>query len=275
MVTPRVSAKLLPELLRPTIAHIVPTQMIQPTTSPAKSTPRRKWPNWLLWTGWSLLGLLAGAALLGLVILWFGSVWGVELNPYTLARRSYLFYEIPLIHLQVRGIKREDVGSIAVDTLQNQKYVTAAKGAPDVWHVVTGYRGWRRVTLGDADILVRYLDAQDGDNYHLWVKWSEQNPKLAKVFWPAVSRLAQEEQYVHIPELFDLAEAATDPIALQASLNRKVAELLFELGQRLQKAEDHAEAKKYLDEASQLDPSNPLIKRAAEKSAAAAANAKP
>ena len=46
------------------------------------------------------------------------------------------------------------------------------------------------------------------------------------------------------------------------------SERLFELGQRLQEAEDHATAKKYLDEASGLDGSNPLIKRAAEKSAA-------
>jgi hypothetical protein len=129
------------------------------------------------------------------------------------------------------------------------------------------------VTIGEADILVRYLEAQDNEDYHLWVKWSEQHPKLAKIFWPAVSRLAQEEQYVHIPDLFELAESATDALALQTALNRKVAERLFELGQRLQEAEEHAEAKKYLDEASRLDDTNPLIKRAAEKSAALAPTA--
>ncbi|MCI0361612.1 MAG: hypothetical protein L0211_24275 [Planctomycetaceae bacterium] len=244
--------------------------MSQPNTSPA-TRKRRKWPKWLIWTGWAVLGLLGTGVILGLVILIFGSVWGVELNPHTLARRSYFFYEIPLVHWQVRGIKREEVGSVAVDFLEREKYVAAAKGAPDVWHVVTGYRGMRQVKLGDADILVRYLEAEDSDDYHLWVKWSEQNPNLAKVFWPAVSRLAQEEEYVHIPELFDLTVGATDPVALQTSLNQKVGERLFELGRQLQQAQEHAEAKKYLDEASQLDPGNPLIKRAAEKSAAAAA----
>ncbi len=217
-----------------------------------------------------MLGALAAVGVVSLATLWFGAVHGVELNPYTLARRSYFFYEIPLIRWQVRGIKREDVSSITVDFLEGEKYVPPAKGAPNVWHVVTGYRGVRAVTIGDADILVRYLEAQDGDDYHIWVKWSEEHPKLAKVFWPAVSRLAQEEEYVHIPELFDLAVAATDPVVLQASLNRKIAERLFELGQRLQDMEEHTDAKKYLDEASQLDSSNPLIKRAAEKSAALA-----
>jgi hypothetical protein len=53
-------------------------------------------------------------------------------------------------------------------------------------------------------------------------------------------------------------------------LNRKLAERLFELGLHLQEAEEHAEAKKYLEEAARLDTANPLIKRAAEKSAALA-----
>jgi hypothetical protein len=244
--------------------------MAEPAKTLAKSKSSRKWPRWLVWTLWSVLGVLAAVGVVSLATLWFGAVHGVELNPYTLARRSYFFYEIPLIRWQIRGIKREDVSCFVADHLEKEKYVTPVKGAPNVWHVVTGYRGVRAVTIGDADILVRYLEAQDGDDYHIWVKWSEQHPKLAKIFWPAVSRLAQEEDYVHIPELFDLAAAATDPVALQTSLNRKVAERLFELGQRLLDVEEHADAKKYLDEASRLDSSNPLITRAAEKAAALA-----
>ena len=242
--------------------------MAPSTNTSSSSKARRPWPRWLVWTVWSVLGVLAAVGLVSLATLWFGAVHGVELNPYSLARRSYFFYEIPVIRWQVRGIKREDVGSILIDHLEKEKYLPPAKAAPDVWHVVTGNRGMRQVTIGDADILVRYLEAQDSNNYHLWMKWSEEHPKLAKVFWPAVSRLAQEEQYVHIPELFELASAATDPVALQSSLNRMLAERLLELGQRLLEAEEHAEAKKYLDEASRLEPANPQIKEAAQKAAA-------
>jgi hypothetical protein len=242
--------------------------MSQPSSPTAKTKTRRPWPRWVVWTGWTILGLLVSVSVVALLTLWFGGVHGVELNPYTFARRSYSFYEIPLLHWQVRGIRREDVSSVAVDFLEQQKYVAATKGAPDVWHIVIGTRGVRAPVIGDADILVRYLEAQDADDYHLWVKWSEQNPKLAAVFWPAVSRLAQDEEYVFVPELFDLAASAADPVALQTALNQKVAERLLALGQVLAEREEHAAAKKYFDEASQLDAANPLIKREAEKAAA-------
>jgi hypothetical protein len=241
-----------------------------PAGPPARSKSRRKWPRWLVWTGWSLLGALVALSLGTFLTLWFGGVHGVEINPYTFARRSYSFYEIPLIGWQVRGIRREDVASTSVDFLSQQKYVAPAKGAPNVWHIVAGTRGVSAQVIGDADILVRYLEAQDAEDYHVYVKWSEKNPNLAKLFWPAVSRLAQEEQYLFIPDLFELAESATDPVAFQAALNKKVAERLLELGQHPQEAEEHAEAKKLLDEASHLDADNPLIRRAAEKSAALA-----
>lgn len=246
--------------------------MAESGTATTKSKGR-KLPRWLVWTGWSVLGVLAAVGVVSLATLWFGAVYGVELNPYTLARRSYLLYEIPLIRWQVRGVKREDVSSLLADHLEAQKYVPPAKTAPNVWHLVTGNRGLRSATIGDADILVRYLEAMDGDDYHIWMKWSEQHPQLAKIFWPAVSRLAQEEEYVHIPELFDIAAGASDPVALQSSLNRKIAERLLDIGQRLQEAEGHAEAKKILSEAASLDPGNPLIKKAAEASSKAAAKA--
>ena len=166
------------------------------TTSAIAIRSRRKWPRWLVWTGWSVLGVLVTVGVVSLATLWFGAVHGVELNPHTLARRSYSFYEIPLIRWQVRGIKREDMGSIVVDFLESEKYVPPAKGAPDVWHAVSGHRGMRTLPIGDADILVRYLEAQDSDDDHLWKKWSEHNPKLAKVLWPAVSRLAHAMMFV-------------------------------------------------------------------------------
>jgi hypothetical protein len=241
----------------------------------AKARPRRKWPRWLVWTGWSLLGVMAALSLGTFLTLWFGGVHGVEINPHTFARRSYSFYEIPFLGWQVRGIRREDVASTSVDFLSQQKYVAPTKGAPNAWHIVVGTRGVSAPVIGDADILVRYLEAQDAEDYHVYVKWSEKHPNLAKIFWPAVSRLAQEEQYLFIPDLFELAESATDPVAFQAALNKKVAERLFELGQRLQAADEHAEAKKLLDEARELDASNPLIRRAAEKSAALAPKASP
>ena len=225
----------------------------QASTATATARPARKpWPRWVVWTCWSLLGVLIAVSVVALLTLWFGGVHGVELNPYTFARRSYSFYEIPLVRWQVRGIRREDVSSNTVEFLALNKYVAAAKGAPNEWHIVIGTRGVRAPVIGDADILVRYLEAQDADAHHLWEDWSRANPKLAAVFWPAVSRLAQEEEYVFIPDLFDLAASASDPVALQGALNKKVAERLKVLGQTLKDAGDAA-AQKYFDEATQLE----------------------
>jgi hypothetical protein len=244
--------------------------MSQPATPAPRSTARRKWPGWVRYTGWTLLGILATSGFVALITYWFGGVHGVELNPYSFARRSYSFYEVPIIRLQVRGIRREPVTCTAVDFLEQQKYVADSKKAPDVWHIVVGTRGASPPTIGNAEILADYLDAINAETMHQWVAWSEKNPKLAPALWKAVSRLAQEEQYVYLPDLFDLATSANDPAQFQAALNKAVATRLFELGLQLQAEDDHAQAKKYLAEAAQLDQSNPLIKRALEKSAAQA-----
>jgi hypothetical protein len=234
----------------------------------------RKWPRWFVVTLWSLLGLLAATGLVAFLTVQFGAVYGVELNPYTFARRSYSLYEIPLIRLQVRGIRREDVAGVAAEFLAAQKYIRAAKGAPDVWHVVTATRGKRQQRLGDADILVRYLDSQDDGSYHVWVAWSEKHPELAKVLWPAVSRLAQEEMYVFVPDLFEQARRASDPVVFQRDLNRTVSGLLFDVARRLQSAGEDASAKKLLDDAAKLNPTDPLIKRAKEMADAKAPTSK-
>lgn len=238
-----------------------------------RSSARRKWPKWLITTGWTVLGLVVAGLVATFATVQFGGVHGVELNPYSFARRSYSFYEVPIIRWQVRGIRREDVASVVVDFLEQQKYLPATKAAPDVWHIVIGSRGMKPPTLGDADILVRYLETTTAENNHQWVEWSEKNPKLAAPLWKAVSRLAQDELYTYIPELFEKAVAATDPVQLQKQLDTEVSARLLELGLRLQEVEEHAEAKKYLSEAALLDPANPVIKRALEKSTALASEA--
>ena len=109
---------------------------------------------------------------------------------------------------------------------------------------------------------MQYLDATDGGDYHRWVKWSEEHPKLAPILWPAVQRLAEHELYIFVPDLFDLAKTIEDPVKLRQELDRTLAGKLLFLGKRLAGRGDQDSARPVLDEAAKLDPSNEEIKAA-------------
>jgi hypothetical protein len=242
--------------------------MTSAPTPAVRTSARRQWPRWLVYAGWTVLAIIVVGAAGTIFTVQFGGVHGVELNPYSFARRSYSFYEVPIVRWQVRGIRREDVTSVVVDFLEKEKYLPATKAAPDVWHIVVGSRGVSGPQPRKAEILVHYLETTTAENNHLWVEWSEKNPKLAGPLWKAVSRLAQDELYEYIPDLFDMAQMASDPVQFQKQLDAELSTRLLDLGLRLQELDEHAEAKKYLAEAAQLDPANPTIKRALEKSSA-------
>jgi hypothetical protein len=239
-------------------------------SSVSTPAPRRKLPRWLAWTGWTILALLILAGVGAFLTRQFGGVHGVEINPHSFARRSYSFYEIPLLGWQVVAIRRDDVDSVAATFLVDNKFVADPKKAPDEWHLVQGIRGVSPVVIGDAKLLAEYLEIVDANNNFPWVDWSTKHPQLAKILWPAVSRLAREEQYLYIGELFDLAEEASDPVKFQAAVDSRLANRLLALGIDLQGRKLHRAAAKYLSEAAKLAPQDPTIKTALAKSAALA-----
>jgi hypothetical protein len=248
--------------------------MSTPTTTTAPRTGRSwKFPRWLKWVGWSLLGVLAAGLVVTYATVHFGAVEGVELNPHSFARRSYSLYEVPLIRIQARGIRRQDLNADVAEFLAGKGYIVPAKKAPDVWHIISGSRGAGEPRVGDADILSRYLDAADADEKRVWIEWSNSNAEVAKIFWPAIARLAQEELYIHIPPLFDLAQRAVDPKAFQTELHQEIAARLLDLAGQMTKAEEHDEALRVLDAAARLDPANPLIKTARDAARAKVADA--
>jgi hypothetical protein len=240
------------------------------STAPSRPVARRRWPKWVPIAGWSLLGLLGATLLVYMATVTFGAVHGIEFCPQTFERRSYSFYELPILGIQITGNRREDLTAAAETFLTSQKYIAPPAAGQQDWHIVVGSRGPRLQRRGDAHILIQYLDAKDGKDYHRWVKWSEDHPSLAKIFWPAVQRLAAHELYVFIPDLFDLAKAIDDPVKLQQELDRDVARRLLFLARRLQDREDHAAAIKVLTEAAPLDPENKEIQRARDTSRVAA-----
>jgi len=192
-------------------------------SSPRTTSPRR-WPRWLAICGWSLMGVLGAALVVVIATLTFGAVHGTEFCPQTFERRSYSYYELPIIRIQVTGERHEDLTGATEVVLTSKNYVTAPASGRQDWHVLVGSRGSRLRRPGDAGLLITYLDAQDSEDEHRWARWSEKHAELAKVFWPAVQELAVHDKYLFVPDLFDLAKSISDSPQLKKELDRLVAE---------------------------------------------------
>lgn len=176
--------------------------MSSASTASASSPTSRRWIPILGWAFISLLGVTLGVFVLTVM---FGGVHGLEFCPQTFERRSYSFYELPVLRIQVTGERNEDLTGPTEQYVRSQKYFTAGTGKKD-WHVLVGSQGTRVRRPGDAGILMQYLDAAQNGDGRRWVQWSEKNEELAKILWPAVQQLAESEAYVFIPDLFDLAK---------------------------------------------------------------------
>ncbi|MDP6720563.1 MAG: tetratricopeptide repeat protein [Pirellulaceae bacterium] len=169
------------------------------------------------------MSLLSMLAVLAYVTVILGHVTGEEIASATFQRRTFEYFQVPFIELQISGISRTDSTGVLEDHLIDEKIISVAKTKtpPDEsirWDLVEAHRFGVIFSRGEAEILCHYLDAEDADENNVWVEWSKDNPKLAKVIWPAVVTVAQQELYIFVPELLELAGNATDPDALKTQL---------------------------------------------------------
>ncbi len=161
--------------------------------------------SWLPVAGWSFIGVLGAILFVFVVTVVFGGVHGLEFCPQTFERRSYSYYELPVLRIQITGERHEDLTGDTEKYVRSQKYFTAINGKKD-WHVLVGSQGTRLRRPGDAGILMQYLDAKQPGDTSRWVYWSEKNETLAEIIWPAAQQLALADAYVFVPDLFDLAK---------------------------------------------------------------------
>ncbi|MEM9587292.1 MAG: hypothetical protein AAGA03_08415, partial [Planctomycetota bacterium] len=72
-------------------------------------------------------------------------------------------------------------------------------------HVVSVARGFSSPKAGDAKLLTDPLELTHGGNPY-WEEWSKKQATKAGRLWPIVQKLAQNEIYVLIPGLLELAQ---------------------------------------------------------------------
>ena len=169
-----------------------------------------------------------GVQLVGVVlvyaVLYFGSISGEEFSPDSFKRRRFAYLEVPLIGVQITPIRHTD------KTNDLEKYLSAEKLLPtptkpeNRWDLVFASEGSRGGPQGDSRILCQYLDALNKDGDSIWLKWSEEHVELAKVVWPAVAKVARQELYSFIPELFLLARSTSTPEQLKECIDQTLAD---------------------------------------------------
>ena len=213
-----------------------------------------------------ILALIFVGLILFVCIVQFGSVTGVEFSPDTFKRRSFFYYEIPLLGLQISPIRRTNQTGDLESHLITKSLINANINAKPVWDVASLSRGGLLSRKGDAGILCTYLDIKD-DEYHLvWLKWSKDNVELAKTFWPEVARLARNQSYFLVPELFHLAEQMQDAKELRSAIYHTLARRYRELGQAQQQLGKHDVAVGLLTEALSYTPDDPATLRSRAES---------
>jgi hypothetical protein len=196
---------------------------------------------------------LVGLLLLIASVVLFGGVWGEEFSPDTFRRRTFAFFEIPVVRLQVSPVKRVEL----VDDVQT--HLTSAglipKNAKPQWEVV---KRNRRISGASppapAGILLDYFDMTDGEGATLWLQWSKDHPKLAALLWPEVLAAAAQRLYWFMPELFALARDAKDESVFRRDLNRLAAEKYFQAGEIQRQLGRSQQAERLYQEALRREP---------------------
>lgn len=188
------------------------------------TTQRRKKSTTRFWITIAgvILMLLAGF----FVIRTQGHVSGVEFSPSHFQTREFSFYEIPLLHLQITPIVRQNQTVDTATYIRQKLLIPATTGPPDRWHLVNISRGLTGTTYADASFLVEQLQMQSGSE-SFWRQWSMDHPKQAAILWPVIQKLADRELCMLVPALLDIVSAAADddddPVNKNAATKTKSA----------------------------------------------------
>ena len=193
---------------------------------------------------WILSVILALGALIFLELA-FGRVTGSEFSPDRFERRTFTYYQIPWLQVQISPAIRDDVTNELERYVRRKKLISASPVSRQ-WDVVSlSFAADRGAENGQAQILCRYLDLQDAERNPWWLKWSQEHPEHAQSLWEAVQQAAQLDAYFFVPELFDLALRTEDADEFSRQLNAWLTQQYSELAADCHAAGRTIEAEKY------------------------------
>ncbi len=216
--------------------------------------------GWLRGLRWwvIVISVLGVSAILYFVIRVQGHVFGEEFSPSHFQQRSFEFYEIPLLHLQLTPVQRASRTSRAGTYIRQQGLISIPSGQPTDWHLVSIQRGIADPTTADAQLLTDQLQILTSDSF--WKLWSDSHPPQAAILWPIVQRTAQRELYVLIPRMLELAMLHADSTTFAAVIDSYLIDQYAALVREARAAQQTELADELLEEALLDYPDDNLLR---------------
>lgn len=191
-----------------------------------------------------LIALLMFLLIFGMYLWVGGQVSGEEFSPDDFSRRRFSYNVMPIFGVTLKGVIHHNSASVLEQTLVTDGWITPVTKTPQTWHLVSDSISDPNSPDFDSNILVQLLTELDSEKEHVWQLWTDDHQKDAKIFWPAVAKLARAELYWAIPEIMQLAndtDSDGDP-DFASGLDARVSHAFFLKAEALREDGSHSEA---------------------------------
>ena len=195
----------------------------------------------LMW----VVGILALIVLPIIVIYLFvgGQIFGEEFSPDDFSRRQFSYNVMPLFKVTLRGIQHQNSTSAFEQSLVTGGWITVPPETKR-WHLIYDSGPQNDSPDFDASILTSLLNESTTDGANFWQTWNDTHPKLGKILWPAVAKLARNNLYWATPDILQAAKNVTgdDDPHFKPLLDKQVAAAFADQADILHMAGDHSKA---------------------------------
>jgi hypothetical protein len=212
-----------------------------------------------------------------MILVAYGEKSGVEFSPDDFSMRKFNYCRLPLINWTKRGIEYTDVENATAESLIQDDWIRETGRKPKRWHLVSESGGFFRDSGKlpaecDARFLTSYFDLSNEDGETLVIKWTDENPKSAKMVWPLIADMARGNLYLLIPDIFefvlDRPEADKDE-NFASEFRVRVSESWYQAGLTDQLKGEHDRAIERFNTALAVNEDHPSAEQARLKSEAA------
>lgn len=242
---------------------------------------KKKQSNRRIYTIITLITLIIVLPILYLIFVAYGEKSGVEFSPDDFSFRSFDYCKFPLVNYTRRGIKYSvftDASSANAEILIKDDWIRDNGRIPKRWHLISETGGWHFFSSGristdcDARFLTDYFHLTNDDGKTLIMKWTDDNPKSAKIYWPLIAEMARHDLYLPIPGLMEFVLGYPEPDkqdGFEAALLKRVSEAWYEAGITDQLENSHQRAIERFDIAMTIGDGHPKAQQAKETSESA------